>query len=974
MEFLSDLIAKKVDTLAHVSGQRYLKIDSIGKVFGTTDVQETDPTVPSWVKAITSGEINQWNQAFGWGNHAGLYVPLSGASFIQSTGRSSSWGSTNGTSTGAFNAIMGTSASATWLLSGTKNGVFMAGIQALDADGSLRFYQGTNFFSFTNNTITATGFTGALTGNATTATTLQTARTINGTSFNGSANITTALWGTARTITIGGSGRSVDGSANISWTLAEIGAAATSHAHSNLTPGTGISGSVYNGGTAQTWSFDTTWGDARYQAVGSYLNLAVGGVYANNSSHDLNTWIGGTTGLVANSALNSPINSPSGFHWVVTQNQYGGNTTDLIQLAYPFRDAGFIQWRTLNSAGNWSSWYQVWDSKNFDPTSKANVLHTHVINDVTGLQTALDGKQPLGSYAATSHTHTWSNITDAPTKISLAELNAGTLTTDRLVDAKNLNDWLTGKLSGSSGYTEELFTFSTVSTFTLAQGSPMAISVFHNGQRLVPALDYTVSGNQITVTALLNAGDEILVTYFFSIVGVSLSGSGTIGYIPKWSSASGLSNSILQESGTNLLISGNTAWHSGNFNPSGYQPIGSYADQADSVFYLEGNTTGTAGTWTASNPKIASYYDGLTVSFKIGIAGAATTTLNINGLGARTVRRNNANMTTHLPVGTVVLLTYTTISSVGYFVWADYDVNTTYSEVTDAELQSPASTTARLITGRRIDAWATWKGLSDLNISNWNTAYGWGNHAGLYRLSSYVPSWSEITGKPTTLAGYGITDAQGFITAGTTAQYYRGDKTWQTLNTASVPESGNLYFTEARVRSTVLTGLGAGSNTAITATDSLLTAFANLQNQINNRATSSHSHAASSITAGTFGAGGYVFPGILGITGQSYQVAIINKGNSGTGTVTFNWNDGNIQLVTLTGNCTFAFSNPQVSSYQIKIVQDATGSRSITWPTGIHWAGKSVPSLTGTPNSVDWITITYDGSVYSAVISKNHGV
>lgn len=39
-------------------------------------------------------------------------------------------------------------------------------------------------------TFTATTFSGGLTGNATTATTLQTARTINGVSFNGSANIT----------------------------------------------------------------------------------------------------------------------------------------------------------------------------------------------------------------------------------------------------------------------------------------------------------------------------------------------------------------------------------------------------------------------------------------------------------------------------------------------------------------------------------------------------------------------------------------------------------------------------------------------------------------------------------------------------------------------------------------------------------------------------------------------------------------
>lgn len=70
--------------------------------------------------------------------------------------------------------------------------------------------------------------------NAATATTLQTARTINGTSFNGSANITTANWGTARTLTIGNTGKSVNGSANISWSLSEIGAASSSHNHDNV--------------------------------------------------------------------------------------------------------------------------------------------------------------------------------------------------------------------------------------------------------------------------------------------------------------------------------------------------------------------------------------------------------------------------------------------------------------------------------------------------------------------------------------------------------------------------------------------------------------------------------------------------------------------------------------------------------------------------------------------------------------------
>lgn len=65
---------------------------------------------------------------------------------------------------------------------------------------------------------------GSVTGNAASATKLQTARTINGTSFNGTANITTANWGTARNITITdgtntSTAVSVNGSANVALKL-----------------------------------------------------------------------------------------------------------------------------------------------------------------------------------------------------------------------------------------------------------------------------------------------------------------------------------------------------------------------------------------------------------------------------------------------------------------------------------------------------------------------------------------------------------------------------------------------------------------------------------------------------------------------------------------------------------------------------------------------------------------------------------
>jgi hypothetical protein len=109
------------------------------------------------------------------------------------------------------------------------------------------------------------------------------------------------------------------------------------------------------------------------------------------------------------------------------------------------------------------------------------------------------------------------------------------------------------------------------------------------------------------------------------------------------------------------------------------------------------------------------------------------------------------------------------------------------------------------------------------------------------------------------------------------------------------------------------------------------------------------------------------------ITGQLYSPAN-SKSNSGTGTVTFDWNDGNIQTVTLTGNCTFAFSNPESgASYQIIITQDGVGGRTIIWPAGIYWENKTIPTLTGTANSRDIVTMTYDGTNYNALIARNFG-
>ena len=70
------------------------------------------------------------------------------------------------------------------------------------------------------------------------------------------------------------------------------------------------------------------------------------------------------------------------------------------------------------------------------------------------------------------------------------------------------------------------------------------------------------------------------------------------------------------------------------------------------------------------------------------------------------------------------------------------------------------------------------------------------------------------------------------ITAGTTSQYYRGDKTWQAMDTAAVTESTNLYFTNARVLGTVLTGLDTTLTGAVVASDTILAAIGKLENRV----------------------------------------------------------------------------------------------------------------------------------------------
>src|SRR5665811_1707278 len=179
-------------------------------------------------------------------------------------------------------------------------------------------------------TVTAPTFSGALSGNAATATTLQTARTIWGQSFNGSANISGAITG-ASTISASGAvtagtynGQTITSAANFTGSINAVSWADTALV-------TNLNADLLDG-----YSYSASWPNAANTVLGSgtanYLSKWTGTYTQGNSViYDNGTNVGiGTT-------------SPSGHKLFIDSNQgttgnsalkiiYGGSTAVLGEV------------------------------------------------------------------------------------------------------------------------------------------------------------------------------------------------------------------------------------------------------------------------------------------------------------------------------------------------------------------------------------------------------------------------------------------------------------------------------------------------------------------------------------------------------------------------------------------------------------------------------------------------------------------
>ena len=291
------------------------------------------------------------------------------------------------------------------------------------------FYLGTSYTSnaplyYKRHGISSDGGMGTwqqlarITDNVASATKLQTARTINGTLFDGTANITTAYWGTARTITLSGAvtgSASVNGSQNVTITTTyQTGSIDGHYVGGNKTANHGSSGTAY---TADSYS--STFARKEFVAFAERGSW----VYANNGY------------VTTDTGVNIPLAGTAVFQW-------GASDTNKTQLFItPYNNSGVsnpaaneMLFYTSNGSGYTSAWTRVLTHRNY-------TAYFNPANYVTALGTN-------GNYVTWTKNGTTNNLTvpyaTKANRLTLVNCYKGTTNNDLWSSIKTANNTYIG--------------------------------------------------------------------------------------------------------------------------------------------------------------------------------------------------------------------------------------------------------------------------------------------------------------------------------------------------------------------------------------------------------------------------------------------------------------------------------------------------------------------------------------------------
>lgn len=169
----------------------------------------------------------------------------------------------------------------------------------------------------------------------------------------------------------------------------------------------------------------------------SYLSAAVT-EYGTGAGADCNTFLSGTKNLVHNSNANTP--GAGSTYWYIETVLTGTTANTLIQRAYsPTVDEQYVR---RSSAGAWGAWRRQWNSSNFDPTGKLD--SNAVAASAAKLQTArtialTGGVTGTGTFDGSANLSIATTIADG--SLSQAKVNG---LTDALADKVSIGQFGVG--------------------------------------------------------------------------------------------------------------------------------------------------------------------------------------------------------------------------------------------------------------------------------------------------------------------------------------------------------------------------------------------------------------------------------------------------------------------------------------------------------------------------------------------------
>lgn len=270
------------------------------------------------------------------------------------------------------------------------------------------------------------------------------------------------------------------------------------------------------------------------------------------------------------------------------------------------------------------------------------------------------------------------------TNMTLSELNAGTVTTGRIIAAKTLNDWLNAK-----GFTTNAGTVTSVGLQNIAAANP-AFTI----------LSSPVTGSGI-LTMLWQGGSNQYVNGEGSLVDFPT--------IPTYTA------------GTNIQISGTNVISATNTNTT----------------YTAGNGLSLTGTTFANTAPNATHTGDVTGSTALTIANSAVTHAKYQNIATqRILGRGTAGSgnVEELTLGANLNLTTAGVLSAT-------NTNTTYTSSNGIVLTG-TNFAPNYGTGANTIAQG-----NDTRINNGQTAFSWGNHAGRYlERSPSLSNWDSPTG------------------------------------------------------------------------------------------------------------------------------------------------------------------------------------------------------------------------------------